>query len=340
MYFVLTHVLIEVVQLTISNELSTSNPATIQNAETKKYNAQEPELSRDAIVYFGAWNNDFDSPPYNEDLIETLEDNLSFNIEQQNKFVEEIKNEQNDERKASISRTLQQFISYGSDIQNEIQKIKSLIKNNINTNNTLLLKIIPRLELNKLRHLELPNNCEKNVVEIQELLLFLIQSVVDNENELMNVKSGLKCPEDINNEFVRSFLKSNEDIVLLEQIQDVLNKLITNSPSNYEEIFIEIQQKLSNLLDKPNLKILIPELLNEKIFVNNIIKTDNNARATLHKEFIKRYITLKSKRSIFVVPLEFSTTDDSNSKVIIRIPILFKECDDQLHIEVDENNNS
>lgn len=338
MCFLAISFLVKVVSLTNLDGISAINPETIQNT-LKERLSLELELDTEIITNMATLNNYRDFSLYNEDLIKTFKSSFIYNNQQRNLIKKVMENEENEDNLKQLSQILGNIIKHNAVIRRNIKKIENKIKSEEDTKNNLLLKILQNLELNKIQNTALPSSCKKTVVDIQEFLLFIVETIVD-EDIILYIQYGLLHPEDIPNEFIRNFLKSSEDIALLQEIQTILIKIILNK-SNYDDLLTEIQQKLGNLLLRLNVNVLNAELLNQEMFVNNTIRSDNPIRAALESKFIERYQKTEVNQFIVVIPLKFILKDGIEEDTItIKVPMFLMEIYDEIlnnHIGESEN---
>lgn len=322
MCFLAISFLIKVVSLTNLDEFSVLNPKTIQNTPKETLNV-ELELDTEIIFNITGWNNHSAFLSYHRDLIAAFESSLVFNLQLQNLIEKNINAEKNDKQSEQLSDILQFLISSVVYLKKKISKVKYKIDRGGDANNELCLKILQYLEINKIQKTALPGSCKRTIVNVQELLLFIVKTIIEYY-EIKYIDCDLTRPEDIPNEFICNFLKSNEDIILLQKIQSSFKELIAKT-SNYTEKITEIQQNLENLLLRFNVKVLNPEFLNQQTFVNNTIRSDNSIRATFESKFIEKHQNDGFNPLIFVIPLQFILKDGvMENTITIRVPIFSK----------------
>lgn len=322
MYFLFVTAFIKVAHFTLLND-SAPNPAAIANPETEETDVG-PELDSESPAYFNEWNRH--SSIVNQKINEkqAFEATLILLSKLQGDVTRAIEIEQSVESTEEFSNILGNLVKYGGDLKKRIRKADNQIAIEKEKNNIQLLKIFQHLELNKTRLSALPNTTKRLAFKIQEFLLFMVENVVSDNDVVINIEVGLARPEETSNKFIRSFLKSEDDIALLLQVQEALENLIFNT-NEIEKTLAIVQTKLNSLFRRISVEVLTPVLLDEKSFVEDIIKSDNRTLTDCEEEFVERYNLIDSKQLVLVIPLKFISKDKNVEQVAIRVPILSKK---------------
>lgn len=339
MYFVFVTFLIKNIHCAISPEDSSPVSSGDSTPVSSGDSSPNPENIKTTVTNKSAINNETENkyPGIFEDWIaqlhhirgdidfkEVYEYILASDKEKQRKITEIIENEQNESKKSKASQLLANITSDIAVFTNKINYHKDLIKEQENSNYILFLKIVQYLEMNKAKYNTFATYERELVYRIQGLFLFLVDDIIRDTQLLLFLEFGLKSYNDIKNTFNRSYF-NDEDVVSLQKIQTGLKKIITDK-DNCGEALNDIEQGFNEIFShKISLNVLLPELLDEKTYVNDIITSENRNPVVFEKEFIKRYGKNKSTGSIVLARFQFTNREEEIDDVIISIPILSTE---------------
>lgn len=338
MFILFAITFIKFAHLTIQNNESAPNPAVISSLNTEEADF-ELELEPETPVRFNELNNYLKAFVINTTTSKSFEAGLILNNNLQNEIMRSIEDEEHEETTIQFFSLLNNLITYSINLKKKLRRREYNIQADKKEYSSHILKAIQQLELKNSRYIALPNSSKKIVGKIQELILFLVENIFNENFIAFRIIIGLSCPEEISNKFIRSFLESDRDLGLLEKLETVLEKLFEITDS-YEETFIELQSILNNLLLRFNIKVLAPVLLKEIKFANDIIKSDNNTLNDYEEEFVERYQIIDAKQLVLIMPLQFHSKDNNIDKLTIRMPILLKDDKNDLTNEQEKVNNS